>query len=340
MSNFYSDTQTQPTPAMRATVLDAVVGDEQQFADPTTIELERRVAGLLGKEAAVFLPTGTMCNELAIRVHASRGDEVICERSSHIIGFEAGGPAANSGVMIHPLDGQRGTFTAHQVTGALRPPSRHMPRSVMVTLEQTANLSGGTVWPIEQIDEVASAARENGLITHMDGARLMNAVVASAISAARQARDMDSCWIDLTKGLGAPVGAVLAGSTDFIEQVWRFKQQWGGAMRQSGVLAAMGIYALDHHVARLADDHARAKRIENALTELSGVAEVQPADTNIVIFDTASHSPTGPELVAALAEADVQIGSFTERRCRIVTHLDVDDDDVDRLLGALASTLG
>ena len=320
---------------MRATVLDADVGDEQRGADPTTIQLEHRVAELLGKEAAVFLPTGTMCNEIAIRVHTDPGDEIICERSCHIIGFEGGGVAAISGAMVNPIDGHRGTFTADQVRSALRPTSRYTPRSRLVTMEQTTNISGGTVWPVQQLDEVAAAGREAGLAVHLDGARLLNAAVASGIPASRHTREADSCWIDLTKGLGAPVGAVLAGSAEFIKDAWRHKQQWGGAMRQSGVLAAMGLYALDHHVDRLADDHARAARIGQALAGMPGVAKVLPVDTNIVIFDTTEEGPSGPELVAAAETEGVLIGAFTERRCRIVTHLDVDDTDVDRLIAML-----
>ena len=339
MHNFYSDTQTKPTRAMRMTALDAEVGDEQRFADPTTLLLESRVAELLGKEAAVFLPSGSMCNEIAIKVHTDPTDEVICERSSHIIGFEAGGPAMISGVMTCTIDGDRGRFSGEQVRAAIRPASRYMPRSRLVSVEQTANLAGGSIWPVELLDEVVEEAREAGLSTHMDGARLMNAVVATGVPAARFARGMDSVWIDLTKGLGAPVGAVLAGSRRFIDRSWRWKQQWGGAMRQSGILAAMGIYALDHHVDRLADDHARAARIGSALALMSGVAEVLPVETNIVVFRIVEEGPSGPRLIELAAEAGVAMSGRDERSCRIVTHLDVDDRDVDALLEVMASLL-
>lgn len=337
--NFYSDTQTKPTRAMRETVLEAEVGDEQMFADPTTLRLERRTAELLGKEAAVFMPSGSMCNEIAIKVHTQPSDEVICDRTSHIIGHESGGPAMLSGVMIHPLDGDRGRFTAEQVRAAVRPAGRYAPRSRLVSVEQTANLAGGSIWPAALLDEVAAAAHEAGLAVHMDGARLMNAVVASGVPAARFARGMDSVWIDLTKGLGAPVGAVLAGSRGFIERAWRWKQQWGGAMRQSGVLAAMGLYALDHHVDRLADDHVRASRIGEALAGMPHVAEVLPVETNIVVFRTVEGVPGGPALAAAAAEAGAAISDLDDRTCRIVTHLDVDDSDVDALLEVMASLL-
>ena len=337
--NFYSDTQTRPSPGMLAAVLEAEVGDEQQFADPTTRRLEERSAALLGKESAVFLPTGTMCNEIAIRAHTQPGDEVICERSSHIVVMEGGGPAALSGVMIHALDGERGMFTADAVRAALRPASRYMPRSRLVAVEQTANLAGGSVWPLQMLDEVAAAGREAGLALHMDGARLLNAAAASGGSAARQGRDMDSVWLDLTKGLGCPVGAVLAGSGEFIERAWRWKQQWGGAMRQSGVLAAMGLYALDNNVERLADDHRRATRIGRALAGMRLVAKTAPVETNIVVADLAYPEMTAPRLAETLRRAGASISVLGERRIRIVTHLDVDDDDTDALLEALTAAL-
>ena len=339
MHNFYSDTQTKPTRAMLATVMDAEVGDEQRFEDPTTIRLERRVADLLGKEAAVFLPSGSMCNEIAIKVHTSPSDEVICDRSSHIVGFESGGPAMLSGVMIYALDGDRGRFSAEQVRGAIRPVARSIPRSRLVSIEQTANLAGGSIWPLELIDEVAAVAHDADLATHMDGARLLNASVATGVPASRYARDMDSAWIDLTKGLGAAVGAVLAGSAEFIDRAWRWKQQWGGSMRQSGILAAMGLYALDHHVDRLVEDHVRAARIGEALAGMSLVEEVLPVETNIVVFRIEEAGPTGPRLIELAANAGVAMSGRDRRACRIVTHLDVDDHDVDVLLEVLASLL-
>ncbi len=339
MHNFYSDTQTKPTAAMRATVLDAEVGDEQLATDPTTTRLESRVAELLGKEAALFLPSGTMCNEIAIKVHIDPGDEVIAHWSSHIIGYESGGPAALAGAMVHPLGGDHGRFTGEQVARAIRPKSRYMPPSRLVSIEQTANLAGGAIWPLEVIDEVAEVAHSAGLLTHMDGARLLNAAVATGIPAARYAEGMDSVWIDLTKGLGAGVGAVMAGSLDFIDRAWRWKQQWGGAMRQSGILAAMGLYALDHHVDRMADDHARAARIGTSLAGMARVENVLPVETNIVIFRMAPDGPGSAELIETAREAGVLISPRDERTCRIVTHLDVDDDDVDVLLEVMASAL-
>lgn len=340
MHDFYSDTKTKPTPAMRQVVLTAQVGDEQKFEDPTTIELCRRVADLLGKEAAVFLPSGTMCNEIAINVHISPGDEVICERSCHIVVFEGGAPAAFSGAMINALDGDNGTFSPDQVTAAIRPASRYAPPSRLMCVEQTANMAGGCIWPLDRITAVAAAAREAGLATHMDGARLMNAVVQSGISARDWVADYDSCWIDFSKGLGAPVGAVLVGSHDFIDEAWRVKQQIGGAMRQSGILAAMCLYALDHHVDRLADDHALAASIADRIRQHSGIDTMLPVHTNIVIFDLTENAPTAPELADLCEKDGISIGAFGNCRIRVVTHLDVDEHAGDALCQALERHLG
>lgn len=325
MYDFYSDTKTKPTRAMREAMLDAPVGDEQKSEDPTTSLLCDRVADLLGKEAAVFLPSGTMCNEIALRVHTSPGDEVICERSCHIVNFEGGAPAALSGVMIHTLDGLNGIFEPEQVKQAIRPKSRYMPPSRLLCVEQTANLGGGTVWPLETLTAVALTAKDAGLSTHMDGARLMNAVVRSGVAARDWAGEYDSCWIDFTKGLGAPVGAVLAGSHDFIEAAWRVKQQIGGAMRQSGVIAAMCLHALDNHVERLADDHALARSIVDRISAYPGIDTVLPVETNIIIFDLAPNVPDASALVDLLEKDGVLVGVFGPRRIRVVTHLDVDE---------------
>lgn len=340
MHDFYSDTKTRPTQAMREAMLTAEVGDEQKDEDPTTTELCSRVADLLGKEAALFLPSGTMCNEIAIRVHVRPGDEIICERTCHIIGFEGGGPAAISGAMIHPLDGEGGIFTAEQVRGAIRYESRYDPASRLLCIEQTANLAGGAIWPLSSVDSVTSTAKGAGLARHMDGARLMNAVVATGISAATWAAHVDSVWIDFTKGLGAPVGAALAGSAEFIRQAWRFKQQFGGAMRQSGVIASMCLHALDHNVDRLVEDHRRAAEIETHLARLPKVARVLPVQTNIIIFDIAENGPTSEELTRVCAENGVTIGDFGSRRIRLVTHLDVDDGSVAALCACLTAHLG
>jgi threonine aldolase len=336
--NLLSDTQTRPTAGMRAAIAAAEVGDEQRGRDPTTNALQERVAELLGHEAAVFLPSGTMCNEIAFRVHARPGgDELLLDRTSHPVGFEAGGPAQLAGLMIRTLDGDRGVFTADQVEAAIRPPyNRYAPRSRLVSVEQTTNLGGGRVWPLDTVHAVLDAARRHGLKAHLDGARLMNAVVASGVPASAYASGFDSAWLDFTKGLGAPVGAVLAGSRELIDEAWRWKQMLGGALRQSGVLAAACVYALENHVERLAEDHGHARLLAEGLAALPGVAlDPSTVETNIVIFGV----DDAPALVARVADR-VELQAVDARRIRAVTHLDVGREDVQRALDAVAGELG
>jgi threonine aldolase len=336
--NLFSDTQTRPTEAMRKAMASAEVGDEQRFADPTVNELQERVAGLLGKEAAVFLPSGTMCNAIGFRLHVRPGgDEVILDRTSHPVQYEAGGPAALSGAMLHTLDGDGGVFSAAQVESAVRPAGdRYGPRSRLVSVEQTTNIGGGRVWPLETIREVLGVAARHGLRSHLDGARLMNAVVASEVAAAEHAEGFDTAWIDFTKGLGAPVGAVLAGSSDLIEEAWRYKQMIGGAMRQAGVLAAAALHALDHHVERLAEDHSNARRLAAGLSEIDGVRiDVERVETNIVVFGV----DDAYEVCGRLWEEGIQIAPLGPDRLRAVTHLDVDSAGVDRALAAFRQVL-
>ncbi|MCI0548763.1 MAG: beta-eliminating lyase-related protein [Candidatus Rokubacteria bacterium] len=332
--DLYSDTLTRPTPEMRRFMCDADVGDEQKLEDPTVNQLVEMVAELLGKDAAVFLPSGTMCNEIALRVHCRPGEEMIAHATAHPIHFEAGGPAALAGVNTQALDGPRGQFEAAQVEAAIRPDSRYMPRSRLLWVEQTSNLGGGSVWPLARIRAVTDVARSRGLRTHLDGARLMNAVVASGVSARDYAEPFDSAWIDFTKGLGAPVGAALAGSREFIAEAWRLKQQMGGAMRQAGIIAAGGIWALRHHVKRLAEDHANARRLAEGLAELPGV-RIDPAavETNLVFFDLTG-ALDAPTAVERLRARGVRMGAMGSRTIRAVTHLDVRAAQVEQALGA------
>ena len=332
MINLHSDTQTRPSHGMRRAIATAEVGDEQRFADPTTLRLEERVAELLGQEAAVFLPSGTLCNQIALRLHARPGgDELILDRTAHPIIAEAGGPAFNAGLMINALDGDGGIFSAEQLRAALRPESRYMPRSRVVSVEQTTNMGGGRIWPLETVRAVLDTAREHGLRTHLDGARLMNAVVASGVSAAEYAGGFDTAWLDFSKGLGAPVGAVLCGSRELIGEAWRFKQQMGGALRQSGILAAACLYALDHNVERLAEDHEHARLLADGLTELG--CEVVPPETNIVVFA----APEG--FVEAMGRRAVELTETPDGRVRAVTHLDVGRADVEEALKAASGAL-
>jgi threonine aldolase len=323
--NLYSDTQTRPSDGMRRAIASADVGDEQRREDPTTRQLEERVAELLGQQAGLFLPSGTMCNQISLRLHARPGgDELILDRTAHPIIAEAGGPAWNAGLMIHAVDGDGGIFSGDQVRAAIRPDSRYMPRSRVVSVEQTTNMGGGRVWPLAAVHDVLAAAREHELRTHMDGARLMNAVVASGVSAAEFAGGFDTAWLDFTKGLGAPVGAVLCGSAALIEEAWRWKQQMGGSMRQAGIIAAGCLYALDHNVERLAEDHEHARLLAEGLGELG--CEVVAPETNIVIFE----APEG--FVEAMARHAIELSGTPDGRVRAVTHLDVTREDVDETL--------
>jgi len=336
-----SDTVTRPTAAMRRAMAEAEVGDEQNREDPTVNRLQDMVAELLGKEAALFLPSGTMCNQVAFAVHCRAGDEILLHETAHPLLYEAGGPAAMVGAVMRPLPGARGMYGAEQVRQALRPRVHYMPRTRALSIEQTANIVGGAVWPLAQIEEVCAAGHAAGLACHMDGARLMNAVVASATPAHAFAKPFDSVWLDLTKGLGAPVGAVLAGTRGFIEEAWVFKQRFGGAMRQAGIIAAAGIHALEHHVDRLAEDHERARHLAQGLAELPGIAvDAERVDSNIVIFDLRGTGLTAEEFARrTLERSGVRFSVISSTLARAVFHLDVSADGVERALSAARSAL-
>ncbi len=334
--NLFSDTQTRPTDGMRRAIAEAEVGDEQRFADPTTIRLQERVAELLGHEAALFLPSGTMCNQIAIRLHIRPGgDELIAAANSHPVNYEAGGPAVFGGAMVRTIDAPTGIFEPEQLEAAIRPAGdRYAPRSRVVSVEQTTNVGGGRVWPLATVRAVLDVARAHEIRAHLDGARLMNAAVASGTSAADWASGFDTAWLDFTKGLGAPVGAVLAGSHELIDEAWRYKQMIGGALRQSGIVAAACLYALDNHVERLAEDHANARALADGLAELG--FDVQPPDTNIVIAEVAD----APQLVGQLWERGIEVTPMAPTRIRCVTHLDVDADGIQRALVAFREVAG
>jgi threonine aldolase len=313
---------------------EAEVGDEQQREDPTVNLLQDMVADLLGKEAALFLPSGTMCNQVAFAVHCRSGDEILLQEQAHPLLFEVGGASALIGALLRPLAGPGGLFTAEQVRTAIRPPAYYMPRTRAVSIEQTSNVSGGICWPLEQIEEVCGAAHAGGLVTHMDGARLLNAVVARGTAPGKFSGPFDSVWIDLSKGLGAPVGAVLAGSRDFIEEAWRYKQRFGGAMRQAGIIAAAGVYALQHHVERLAEDHDRARRLAEELASIPGIGlDPRRVETNIVVFEV--RGLTGDEFGArTLASHGVRFSVLGPSTVRAVTHLDIPPGGIERAVEA------
>jgi threonine aldolase len=336
--NLYSDTQTRPTEGMRRAISEAEVGDEQRFLDPTVNALQDRVAELLGHEAALFLPSGTMCNAIAFRLHIRPGgDEVLLDRTAHPRVAEAGGPGSISGAQLTLLDGDGGIFSPQHLRDHIHPArDRYGPRTRLVSVEQPTNMGGGRVWPLEIVRGVLDVAREHGLKAHLDGARLMNAVVASGVPAADWASGFDTAWLDFTKGLGAPVGACLVASRELIDEAWRYKQMWGGAMRQAGIVAAAGLYALDHHVERLAEDHANARVLAEGLAAVPGVRiDAARVETNIVIFEV----DDAFALVGALHEARVEVTPLGPDRIRMVTHLDVDRAGCELALSAIRDTL-
>lgn len=337
--DLYSDTHTKPTHGMRAAIARAEVGDEQQFQDPEVNALCAEIAELMGKEAAVFMPSGTMCNQIAFMVHCRPGEEVLLDQTAHPIHAEAGGPAALAGVILTPLAGRAGIFTGAQAAERIRS-RRHAPRTRIVSIEQTSNLGGGTVWTTGQIEEVAAVSKAHGLIMHMDGARLINAVVASGVSAETFCRPFDSCWIDFSKGLGAPIGAALAGSKAFIEEAWRYKQMMGGAMRQAGIVAAAARYALRHHVTRIADDHANAKRLAQGLQGLPGLTiDPSAVQTNLVFMEIDRPDLDAASFCQRLSAQGVIMGTMGQRTVRAVTHLDVDRAGIDHAIAMVRQLL-
>jgi threonine aldolase len=329
--NLLSDTQTRPTSGMREAIARAEVGDEQIGDDPSVNLLCERVAALLGKEAAVFMPSGTMCNVAATLAHCRPGDEILAHETAHIIAREGGAHAALGGFQISALPGADGKFTPDTLRKAIHPRTRYQPPQTVVSVEQTANIGGGTIWKKADLDEVVEIAKSAGLITHMDGARLLNACIASGISAVDMAKGWDSAWLDFSKGLGAPVGAVIAGSRAFIDDVWRWKQRLGGSMRQAGICAAACTYALDHHVDRLAEDHANARALARGLSQIKGM-EVQHPETNLVFFKPDGAGVTGADMVAKLHQRGVLL-AMMDGRIRACTHLDVTADMIEQTVG-------
>ena len=339
-----SDTETKPTAAMRAAIAAAEVGDEQKHEDPTVLRLTDRVAELLGKEAALFVPSGTMCNVIAVRAHTQPGEVLLAERDSHVLRAEGGGAGMVSGVMPEPLESERGVFAPATLDAALDRigalPSPYGPRPRLLCLENTHNFGGGTVWPQDRLDAVCDTAHARGLKVHLDGARLMNAAVASGLSARRICEKVDTVWLDFTKGLGAPIGAVLAGSRDFIAEARRLRQMVGGAMRQAGIAAAACLHALDHHVERLAEDHDNARRFAEGLQAIPGIRLVHGLpETNIVFFDPRAAGWTAADFAKAAASHGVKLVPVAGM-IRAVTHLDVSRAQIDEALAAIRAMMG
>jgi threonine aldolase len=328
--DLYSDTQTKPSPGMRKAMAEAEVGDEQRGEDPSTNALQDRIAAHLGKEAAVFLPSGTMCNQIAMLVHCRPGDEIIGADVTHVFTSEAGGASALAGAQTWPIKCPRGIFTGADVKAALRDTGgRHNPRSRLVVIEQTVNRGGGAIWKTAEIEDVAKAAHEHGLSVHMDGARLLNAEVGAGVPAKTMTAACDTVWVDLSKGLGCPVGGLLAGPKAFIDEAWRWKHRLGGALRQSGVLAAAGLYALDNNLAKLAQDHDNAKRLGEHITSVPGLTLRTAIETNIVFFDGSAGGFTPRQIYEELLRRGVRMGLSYGGMIRAVTHLDVSREEIE-----------
>ncbi len=336
MIDLFSDTHTIPDEGMRAAMAAAEVGDEQLGEDPTTNRLQERVARLLGKEAALFLPTGSMCNKVAVAAFTRPGDAVVCDHRAHVLRAEGGGAAALSGIVFEPIVTERGHFTPDQLGAVLNPGNLYQPRTALVALEQTHNFAGGTVWPLEQYRAVADLAHRHGAAVFTDGARMLNAAAATGTTPAQWAEPVDALWIDFSKGLGGPGGAAIAGSSEFVSRANRFKFLFGGGMRQSGFLAAAALYGLDHNLERLATDNALARRLGEGLTALG--LTVIPPESNMVFF-TPPDGIEPPAMVAAMAKEGVRSWA-TKTQIRLVTHLGVSAEDVEAAIEAIGRVVG
>jgi threonine aldolase len=338
MIDLRSDTVTKPTPGMLDAMFRAKVGDDVFNEDPTVTELEQKVAAMFGHEAGLFCPSGTMTNQIAIKVNTQPGDEVLCDVSAHIYNFEGGGISFNSGVQAKLIPGERGRMSAKQIEESINPTFDWLTRTRLVSVENTANRAGGSYYSLQQIREIGAVCKQHGLRYHLDGARIFNAIVEAGYSAADIGSNFDSVSVCLSKGLGAPAGSVLLGSKEFVRQSRRIRKIFGGGMRQAGFIAAAGIYALDHHVERLKEDHARAKVIADTLSNAEYVANVLPVDTNIIIFNL--NDKLSPEkFVKQLAENGIKATGFGKQAIRFVTHLDFTDDMLEKTVKVLRTLL-
>jgi threonine aldolase len=341
MIDLRSDTLTRPSQAMRQAMAGAEVGDDVFGEDPTVNRLQDRVAELLGKESALFVASGTMGNQLCIKTHTRAGDELIAEAGAHVFFYETAGAAFLSSVQIFQVKGTRGVLAIDDVKQAIRPDIYYMPKTRLLCLENTHNRAGGTVYPLQEFSAIARCAHEAGLCVHLDGARLWNASVASGVSPAEYCRHVDSVSVCLSKGLGAPVGSVIAGTKDFIEEARHFRKIFGGGMRQAGVLAAAGMFALDHNVQRLAEDHERALGFANTVGALPGIAiDMATVQTNIVIMDVRGTGTGAGEWAKRFADAGTRVSQASDHTLRAVTHLDVTAQDVTDAAAAIVRVVG
>lgn len=333
MIDFRSDTVTQPSEPMLKAMMNAKVGDDVFGEDPSINDLEQKAGDMFGMEAALFCPSGTMTNQIAIKCHTQPGDEVICDESSHVYQYEGGGIAFNSGASVKLLQGNLGRITADQVVAAIQPDDVHRPHSSLVSLENTSNRGGGSCYDFEEIRKIKSVCASNGLGLHLDGARLFNAIVAKKESPAQYGSVFNSISVCLSKSLGCPVGSILLGNKDFIKKARRIRKVFGGGMRQAGFMAAAGIYALNNNIARLEQDHEHARMIANALAGKPFVSMVLPVETNIVIFELKEGRPA-PGLVAELKKFDILAYAISPSRIRLVVHLDINKKMVDKTIEA------
>jgi len=332
--DFRSDTVTRPTPAMLQAMMQARVGDDVFGEDPSINQLESMVAQLFGMEAALYCPTGTMSNQIAIKCHTVPGDEVICEKNAHVYIYEGGGIAFNSGSQVRALEGDRGRITAAQVSDSINPDDVHKARTSLVCLENTGNRGGGSCYDLEEITKIRQVCKDNQLKLHLDGARLFNALVAKKQTALSYGQVFDSISVCLNKGLGCPIGSILIGPAPCSRQARRFRKVFGGGMRQAGFMAAAGIYALENHVDRLAEDHTHARQIAAVLEKKDFVAAILPVETNIIIFEVEA-SVCAKQLAAQLKEQDILAIAISANQLRFVTHLDITPEMVQRTIGVL-----
>jgi threonine aldolase len=331
MIDFRSDTVTRPTPAMLEAMRNAPVGDDVFGEDPSVNKLEALSAQLFGMEAALFCPSGTMTNQIAIKCHTQPGDELICDKLSHIYQYEGGGIAFNSGASVRLVEGNRGRITADQVRESINPDDVHKPVTTLVSLENTANRGGGSCYNFSDIQSIKEVCLQNNLSLHLDGARLFNALVAKNETPAQYGEIFDSISVCLSKGLGAPVGSVLIGKKDFIKKARRIRKVFGGGMRQAGFIAAAGIFALEHNIERLAQDHAHAKMIAKVLLEKDFIGTILPVETNIVIFEVKGRY-TAPALAAKLKEQGIFVIAISSTQVRVVVHLDISPVQVNQTI--------
>ena len=333
-----SDTVTQPTVAMRTVMEKAVVGDDVLGDDPTVIELQNRVAKMFGKEAALFVASGTMANAIALRTHTNPGDEIICDKTAHIYKYEGGGYAALCGASISLVEGKGGLMTAEQVQKAIRKAEgsgSHYPDGTLVCVENTSNLGGGACYTQDALDEIAAVAKANGCGTHIDGARIFNAAIATGVDVSRMCRDYDSVSICFSKGLGAPVGSVLVGSQEFINKAHRWRKMFGGGWRQAGIIASGALYALDNHVDRLTEDHARARRVAEAIDAMENFSvDLEAVQSNLVYVNC---KIPAADVVESLAEHGIDMFDLPYNRVRVAIHLHITDDAVARIIAAFAA---